>query len=167
MQAIVSTFHIDWPSIVAQMINFALVVGVLWYFAFKPLAAALQSRASKIEQSLKDADAIAKNLAETKVQSEKIVTEARQQADSIIKEARKTADAQQQIAVDKVRAKSAAIVEASRGQIDQLKNQAVKQASAELAELVTNATAAVIGEKLTSATDAKLIERVLEKAKRL
>ena len=37
MDELVKTFHIDWKLIIAQTVNFTIVLGVLWYFAFKPL----------------------------------------------------------------------------------------------------------------------------------
>lgn len=167
MQAIISTFHIDWSSILAQMLNFAVVVGVLWYFAFKPLAQALQKRAGKIEQSLKDAEAITKKLEAANADSNKIVITAKQQADQIIKDARVLADSQREQAVAKVRDQSTKIVAASKVQIEQMKSQAMADASAQLGEIVAKATEAVIGKKMTDASDRDMIEKVLEQAKRL
>ena len=167
MESIVSTFHINWASLIAQMVNFALVVGVLWYFAFKPLSKAMDARSKHIEQSLKDAEAITQKLEATNAESNRIVIEAKQQADQIIKDARVLAESQKEQAVAKVKEQSASIVAASKVQIEQLKNQAVAQASAELGEIVATATEAVIGHTLSGDADRKMIEKVLEQAKRL
>ena len=110
MESIVSTFHINWASLIAQVVNFALVVGVLWYFAFRPLSQAMQSRTKKIEQSLKDAEAINKKLETTAAQSDQIIIQAKQQADQIIKDAKTLAESQREQAVARVKEQSAHIV---------------------------------------------------------
>ena len=55
MESIISTFHIDWKIIIAQMINFGIVFTVLYIYALKPLGKLMSERGEKIETGIKDA----------------------------------------------------------------------------------------------------------------
>ena len=55
MDSIISTFHIDWKIIIAQMINFGVVFVVLYIFALKPLSKLMTERGEKIETGISDA----------------------------------------------------------------------------------------------------------------
>ena len=51
MDSIIETFHLDWKLFLAQVVNFTIVVFVLWRFAFKPLAKNLAERTRTIEKA--------------------------------------------------------------------------------------------------------------------
>ena len=55
MDSIISTFHIDWKIIIAQMINFGVVFVVLYIYALKPLGKLMKERREKIETGIEDA----------------------------------------------------------------------------------------------------------------
>ena len=61
MESIIKTFHIDWKLMIAQIINFAIVVGIIWYFAIRPLIKKMTERTKTIEKSLEDAKKIEEN----------------------------------------------------------------------------------------------------------
>ena len=44
------------PSLVAYLINFVVLLGILLVFAYKPLISAIDQRAEKIRESLEAAD---------------------------------------------------------------------------------------------------------------
>ena len=64
MESIISTFHIDWKIIIAQVINFAIVFVVLYIFALKPLSKLMKERSEKIAKGIDDAKTNAKLLDE-------------------------------------------------------------------------------------------------------
>ena len=55
MESIISTFHIDWKIIIAQVINFGVVFVVLYIFALKPLSKLMAERSEKIAKGVDDA----------------------------------------------------------------------------------------------------------------
>ena len=66
MDSIIATFHIDWKIIIAQVLNFGVVFGVLYLFALKPLMKVMRERTEKIEKGIKDAKENAEVLNNTK-----------------------------------------------------------------------------------------------------
>ena len=73
MQELITTFHIDWKLLIAQIVNFGLVLFVLWKFAIKPLSKVMADRSKEIEKSLDDAKQIRDNLTKSHEEREKII----------------------------------------------------------------------------------------------
>ena len=48
---------IDWFTVIAQMVNFIVLVGLLWHFLYKPILKAIDEREKKIAAELADAAA--------------------------------------------------------------------------------------------------------------
>ena len=46
---------INWELLIAQIVNFLIVVGVLGYFVYKPILNLLDSRTERIRKSVEDA----------------------------------------------------------------------------------------------------------------
>lgn len=165
MAEIINTFHVDWHIIVAQLVNFALVVAVLWYFAFKPLAKTMSERTTRIEQSLKNADAVEVRLRQADTEYQSMLTNAKKEAEQIITKAKTIADQERVAAVEKTKAEAAKVIEAGKQQLAAQRDQMVASARTELSELVAVATEKIIAEKLTSDRDKALVERAVKEAK--
>jgi F-type H+-transporting ATPase subunit b len=80
MDGIIEAFHLDIKLIIAQLINFTIVLAVLYKLVYKPLLKTMNERTGKIEKGLKDAQ-------ESQAQLEK----AEKTRDEKIKEAKKEA----------------------------------------------------------------------------
>jgi F-type H+-transporting ATPase subunit b len=83
MDSLISIFHLDLGLFIAQLVNFAIVFSVLYFFAFKPLVKIMAERSAKIDKSLKDADETSRRLAAVAQEREEIVKEAKAQANLI------------------------------------------------------------------------------------
>ena len=55
MQEFISTFHIDWKLMIAQLINFGVVFLVFYFLAAKPLRKLMEERGKAISKGLDDA----------------------------------------------------------------------------------------------------------------
>ena len=92
MDDLIKTFHIDWRLLTAQIINFAIVVAVLGFFAVKPLIKLMKERQEKIARGVEDANLAQQNLKEAAVLKEKEIAGGRVQASAIISQAEKDAE---------------------------------------------------------------------------
>jgi len=98
-------FKVTWPTLIAQIVNFCVVAGVLYFFAIKPVAATLDQRQQKIADGLQYAEEMKTQLAEAEreraekvreaaVEAQKILTEAREQSKEMIEQKTQEAAAQ-------------------------------------------------------------------------
>src|SRR3989338_413769 len=79
MESLISTFHISGQAILAQMVNFIIVLVILWNFALKPLMKIMNERTKTIEKSLVSAKEIEENLLKAKQEIGKLVNDAKEQ----------------------------------------------------------------------------------------
>lgn len=79
---------IDWRLIVIQAVNFLLLLGILWWVAWKPLLATIHDRRRLIEEGIKAAKD--QQLLAEKTQTERagILQTARDEAKKLLKETR-------------------------------------------------------------------------------
>ena len=159
---IAGTFGIDWMKFVAQLINFAIILFILWKFVFTPVTKKLEERTSKIEKAMNDADRIAKEKQEFEAWRQQEMSKARQEASGIITIAQTDAGKAKQAIVDQTKVEQQKLVDQAKAQILSEKQKAVNDAKTELADLVTNAAEKILRHKLDKQTDQEFIKSSLE-----
>ncbi|MBU2028758.1 F0F1 ATP synthase subunit B [Patescibacteria group bacterium] len=162
MESLVKTFHIDAGLLLAQLVNFIIVLLVLYKFAYKPILKVLNDRTSKIEKGIKDAESSQVKLAEMEKKEKEVLLQAREEAQKIINQAEKTALKNVEDLEIAAKVQSEKTLEDAKKQIEQEKNKAVKEAKSEIAGLVISATEKIIGKKMDGKKDGELIEKVIK-----
>ena len=158
MDSFVSTFHIDWQIILAQAINFAVVVFVLYRFAIKPLKKNLDERKGVIEQGLTDAKAHAELLATAKHDYEKVLSDARTEADKIMKEVKKDAEKRRGEILEQAQKEALAVTQSAKKDLEAEKIKLLTDAKHELADRGRTALGKVLSGTVTKEIDTKLVE---------
>ena len=156
---------VDPKAFIVQLLTFLLAYLVLRRYAFGPILRVLQERRQRIEQGVKLGEEMQKERAKLEEQVEKALHQARQQADEIMALAQDASRQAIREAEEKARTKAANILEAAEARIVQDTARARQQLEKELVELVSDATEAIIYEKVDAKKDAALMERVLKERK--
>ncbi len=81
---IFETFGIDWKILIAQIVNFFILMLILKKIFYKPTIKFLEDREEKIRNGLKNADIYQKNLQSLEVEKERVFRQARKDAQKII-----------------------------------------------------------------------------------
>ena len=149
---------IHWPKLLAQTINFGIVLFILWRFAYRPVLNMLAQRREKIAQSMENADRIKAELAATEASRREILGKANADANKFIEEARAAAARVQEVETQKAIAAANQIVtkakEASEVELARMKAELQK----EMVRLVAETTAKVSGKVLTLDDQKRLAE---------
>lgn len=148
----------------AQLVNFGIVVVVLWFFALKPLSKKMQERAKMIEKGLADAQESAERLAQAEKERKEIIQEARQQAQKILVEMDKDASQEREQMLAKAKIEAGKLSEDGKKQLEIERKQMVQQVKKEVADLVALATQKVLSQEVTAKIDAEIIQKALEGA---
>jgi len=156
------TLGIDWRMILAQIVNFSILLFVLNKALYKPLMRILEDRRARIQKGLADAEEarVARGNAESEKQL--ILAEARHEALEIINRARAEAEEVKQRLIQEGHEEKTLLIQAGQHQAEQEKNRAMKDAEASVSELVVALTKKLIGNVLTEEQDKKLIKQVFE-----
>src|SRR4030066_2412588 len=101
MSELLTKLGIDWKLLIAQIVNFLVLLFILWKFAYGPILAMLEKRQKKIEKGLKDAEAAGKKLEESEERQKEILKKARTEAKEIVEKAHTQAEkSKSEIAVE-------------------------------------------------------------------
>ena len=158
----IAALGVNGTLFVAQLINFSLVFLVLWRWVFRPIAAHLEERSAKIEQSLQDA-------ADIRAQKETVATwkaeqvrDAKKEAADIIGKAKQEAELLRQEVLAKAKVEQGALMTAGQQHLEREQEVVVAEAEKRLAELVVLATEKVLREKLNDVQDKKLVAEAVK-----
>ena len=162
MDSLISIFHLDLGLFIAQLVNFAIVFFVLYFFAFKPLVKIMAERSAKIDKSLKDADETARRLAAVSREREEIIAAAKQQANVLIEEADKRGDKRREEIIAKAKEEVGQIINQEKAQLSREKSETLREIKKEVAELVILSVEKVLGEKMNSDKDGALIKKLVK-----
>ncbi len=150
---------------IAQLINFGVVLFVLWKWVFTPVAKKLQERTDRIEKAMKNAASTEKEKQEFGKWKELEMVKVRSQSTAIVTAAQNEAGKAKQAIMDQTKQDQQKLVDQAKAQIESEKNKSVMEAKTELADLVTNATEKILRHKLDAKTDQQLIKESLADVK--
>jgi F-type H+-transporting ATPase subunit b len=158
MDETLRTLGIQWPKLIAQTINFAIVMFVLWKWAYQPVLKMLELRRDKVAESMTNADKIKAELAATEARRLEVLNQANDQANKLIEEARAAAARVQAQETQRAIAAAEQIVAKAREASAQDHAKMLIELKREVGRLVVQTTAAVTGKVLTPDDQRRLIE---------
>jgi F-type H+-transporting ATPase subunit b len=158
----IGALGIDSRALVIQLITFVLAYFVLRRYAFKPILKVLQERRELIESGVKIGEEMQKERVELDKKVSATLRDARLQADGIVSEAHDAARDTVAEAEEKARQKADNITADAHTRAEQDKQQMRKQLEKEVIGWVSDATEAIIDEKVDATKDASLIDRALK-----
>jgi len=165
MDELVKTFHIDWKLLIAQIINFGIVLAVLWFFALKPLMKLMNKRSQDIEKSLQDAKEVERKLREAEETKGKVILEAKQESQIILERTAKEAEKIREEKLLETRQEVEKIVQKTKADLLLEKEKMVREAKEEVGGLIIAASSKIIGKNLDNETNKKLIEETVKQVK--
>lgn len=163
---IIGTLGLKPDIFVAQLVNFLIIMFVLWKWAYKPLLKVLDDRAARIDRGLKDSETASEKLASIELEHAAALVNAREEAAEVIKDAHAQAEKKREALLAKTRDEVAKIVTDARRKISEEREQARQELKKEIGALVVATAEMVLKEKISDSADAKLMEPVLKKAKK-
>lgn len=153
---------VDWKLLLAQVINFTILLVVLRRFAYRPMLAFLEERTDRIDKGLKDADAAHKKLGEMEEKEREVLEHAKQEAKAILAKAETSGKQQYEQTLAKAEAAVKRLTEQAEANMAVEKAKLLSEAKDQLAELVLLTTEKVLQEKIDASHDSELIRKALQ-----
>ncbi len=163
----VTDLGINLPSLIAYLINFIILLGVLSFFAYKPLMRMLEERSERIRESLEASDRAREEAASSQAAIQEQITEARRDGQRIMDQAREAAERFRTEEMDKARQEAEAFVERARADIQRERDNALQEVRASFGDLAITAAERVIRSSLDRRAHEELINQVLEEGETL
>lgn len=152
---------INLPLLVAQVINFFIVLFVLRLFVYKPVLAMLDRRAQRVREGLEAADEAKESAARAEQDVSQQLDQARSEGQALVARAQETANRVQEEARAQARREGETLLDRARGEIQLERDQAIAQLRSEFADLTVSAAEKVIGQSLDRQAHQRLIDEVL------
>jgi len=159
----IGALGISVSAFVIQLITFVLVFILLQRYAFKPIIKMLQERRRVIDEGVKAGEELAQARAKFDQEVVDILKEARKDADHIISTGQKEARDIVRDAEANARRRSETLMADAEQRIAEETERAKRGLEKEIVGMVSEATEAIVEEKVDAAKDAQLIERVIRK----
>jgi F-type H+-transporting ATPase subunit b len=153
---------VDGKSLIFQLITFILVFLILKKFAFKPITKMLAERRRVIADGILLGEQMEKEKARLEEKSNEVIREARQEADKIISIAHKESRELIHAAEKDAKVKVEAIMRDADQRIGEDAERARRGVEKDIVTLVSEATEAVVHEKVDAKKDTEVIDKVLK-----
>lgn len=152
---------INGKILLAQFVNFAVLIFVLWKFAYTPILNFLEDRRKKIEEGVKNSELAVTRLAEIAEKEKEVIIEAKKEALNILNEAKENAEKRGNELIKKAQEEASSVIVKEREKFNQEKIEAFKEMKNSLSELVVLAVEKIINEKMSPEKDSEIIKKAL------
>ncbi len=159
-----ASLGIDLPVLLAQLINFTVLILLLRVVAYKPVMKMLDERSRRVRESLEQTEYIKKQAALADQEVRKRLEEAGNQGQEIINRAAKVGEEMRKKAQQDAQVEAEALISRARAEIQRERDEAISSVRREFADLTVLAASKVIGRSLDSEAHRKLIEQTLEES---
>lgn len=155
---------ISLPTLLAQIINFIVLFGLLYLVAYKPILRMFDERAGKVRESMEQTEVIKEQATQAEEGVNKQLEAARQQGQGIIAQAMRTGDEVKQKAQQEARQDAEALIAKARTEIRRERDGAIDELRGEFVDLTIMAAGKVIDRSLDKKAHRQLIDKVLEES---
>jgi F-type H+-transporting ATPase subunit b len=151
-------------TLIAQLLIFLVMLGVLYRFAWGPLLKILNERRERIQQGVEATERAKQELEAAEKERQAMLEEARREAQAMLDRIAKQAEDLRKELEAKAREQAEALIARARAEIQQEREKAVQDLRSQVADLAVMAAGRIIGESLDAKKHRELIERTIEEA---
>jgi F-type H+-transporting ATPase subunit b len=151
-------------TLIAQLLIFLVMLGVLYRFAWGPLLQILNERRARIAQGVEATQRAMQELEAAERERQAKLDEARREAQAMLDRIVKQAEDLRKELEAKAREQAEALTAKARAEIQQERQKAVQDLRLQVADLAVLAAGRIIGESLDPKKHRELIDRAIEEA---
>ena len=155
---------ISLPTLLAQIINFTILLGLLYLVAYKPIMRMLDERSKKIKESMDQTEYIKEQAAHAEEEVKKQLEAASKDGQEVIARAVRTGEEIRQKAQQEARQEAESLISRARLEIQRERDDAIDELRKEVADLTILAAGKVIDRSLDKEAHRQLIDKVLEES---
>lgn len=164
MEKVLSDFGVNPILLAAQAVNFLVLLFILKKILYKPLIALLDERKRRIEESLKNAEKIQKDLEETEIKREQVLNEAIKEGKRIIAEASAQGNALIIESQNKAKVDMEAMIDQGKAMIEGERDRMIREVKQDVARMIEMSMEKVLG-GLDSKAQQKLMDDAVKSIK--
>lgn len=146
MDALIEAFGINGKLLLAQSVNFGLLVAGLTFFLYKPVLKILKERQELIEKGVRDAEEASVNALAAEKQRIEVLAKAEREAEDKVQKSIELGKEERARIVERAQAQSESLLKDAEMQAQELSRKTMKESEKEIAR-----TAILAAEKILAA----------------
>lgn len=157
---------VDWGVLIAQVVNFGLLLALLSVVLYRPVTRMLRERREQIEKGLAAAAESELRMAQVEADCQKRLEEARREAQAIIEQARETAEKERRAILAQAEAEAQERRERAGNEIERERRAMLRSLRGGVADVAISAASQVLGHAVDSEAHRQLISEFLDQLER-
>ncbi len=158
---------INLPMLLAQIVNFIILFGLLYLVAYKPIMRMLDRRSQKVRESVEQAEAMKAKTSRADDEIKKQLEGASKEGQERIARAVQVGEELKQKAQQEAKQTAEALIARARSEIQKERDEAIGELRKEFADLTVLAAGKVIDRSLDKEAHRQLIDKMLEESSTL
>lgn len=161
MEELVKSLGIEWHILIAQMVNFAILLAVLGKFVYKPIMKLLDERREGVRKALEREERAAAKLAASEADKDKLLAQARADSQAIIDEAKRDGEELKKKLVAEAQENIKKMQLEAEQKLQSDKRRLVSEVKGEVGALIVDTIERTLGDVLDSRAQGKMVEQAL------
>lgn len=157
----IGALGVDLGSLIVYLVNFGVLLAILYFFAYKRILGMLDERSSRIRESLDEAERVRNDSEERQAEMQRTFAEGRQESQRLLAEAREMAESYRQEQAAQAQAEAERFKEGAREDIRRERDAALEDVRQQFASLAVTAAERIIHRTIDSQAHQDLIDEVL------
>ena len=155
---------INLSTLIAQIVNFVILFGLLYLVAYKPILRIFDERSRKVKDSMEETESIKEQAARAEEEAQKRIGAASKEGQELVARAVRTGEEVKQKAQQEAKPEAEALIAKARLEIQRERDEAIDELRKELTDLTIVAAGQVIERELDKEAHRQLIDKVLEES---
>ena len=156
-------FGVNVPGFLGQLVNFLIVLAVLWAFVYRPITKLLDERKETIANSVRQAEEIEARLKAVEEEREGILLAAKKEAQGIAQTAQEQAEAKQKKGVAQAKREVERVVIRGKMQLAEEKKHMIREMKKDIVDIAMKAASRVVQDGFDEKRSQSLTEEVVRK----
>ena len=158
---------IDLPLLIAFIINFVILFGLLSFLLYKPVLKMLDERSARIKEGIEYAEHMKEESARAEEMVKAQLEAGRKEGQAIIAQAAQVGERLREESRQEARKEAEALIAKARLEIQKEREEAIQQLRAEFVDLALLAAEKVINQSLDRKAHQQLVEQTLRESTKL
>jgi F-type H+-transporting ATPase subunit b len=159
-----ASLGINMPVLLAQIINFVILFGLLYLVAYKPIMRMLDERSRKIKESMEQTEYIKQQAERAEGEAKKRIDAAAKEGQEAVARAVRTGEEVKKEAQQKAKEEAEALITRARSEIQRERDEAIDELRKEFADITIMAAGKVIDRTLDKKAHREIIKKVLDES---
>lgn len=155
---------INLSTLIAQVVNFTILFGLLYLVAYKPLMRIFDERSRRVKESIEQAEDIKQQAASAEEDTKKRIEEVGRKGQEIIAKALSDGEEVRRQAREGAGVEAEAIIAKARVEIQRERDEVIDELHKEFADLTIMAAGKIIDRSLDKEAHRQLIDNVLKES---